>query len=65
MAGILSVVVPPVLMGEAASAPADTRVPLSARPGSGRGILRLFAVLAGISVIVSVVSSLSADGMDI
>ena len=65
MAGILSVVVLPVLMGEAASAPADTRVPLSARLGSDSGILRLFAVLAGISVIASVVSSLSADGVDL
>jgi hypothetical protein len=65
MAGILSVVVLPVLMGEAASAPADTRAPLSARLGSDRGILRLFAVLVGISVIASVVSSLSADGVDL
>lgn len=52
-------------MGEAASAPASTKAPFSARLGSDGGILWLFAVLAGVSIIASAVLSLSAGGMDL
>ena len=52
-------------MGQASPAPAGRKAPLSSRLGADSGILWLFAVLAGISIIASAVLNLSAGGIDL